>query len=455
MATNLDIPLSADVRRLLDALAADGRAVAVVGGAVRDAVMGREVRDIDVAADATTDEVRAACEGSAWCRSTYAVGERFGTVGVALADGSVVEISRFRGDGIESDAGHRDFTVNALAVLWPSGELVDAYGGQNDIARRMLRAPGDPAERFAEDALRVLRAARFAAELGFAPEPATAAAATGAAPRLAGVAVERVRDELTRTLLAGQADEGLATALRIGALDVVLPEVAALAGISQPTFHDLDVFSHTLQCVANTPATRVLRWAALLHDVGKEPCRSVEDDGRIRFLGHAQQGALIAATICDRLRLPKAEARAIVHLVATHMRLGELDPDNPRAVDRAVRRLDLWEPDAAAPKRLVSAEDALELTLADFAATAHRAEVDAVRSRLASAVAASRERGTREPVRPLLSGRELIAALGIAEGPLVGVAMRAIEDAIETGTLAPGDRRAALEVARQALPGEP
>lgn len=454
MATILDIPLSADVRSLLDALATDGRAVAVVGGAVRDAVMGREVRDIDVAADATPGEIRQACEGSAWCRRTFAVGERFGTIGVALADGSVVEVSGFRGDGPESDAGHRDFTVNALAVLWPSGELVDACGGRDDIARHILRAPGDPAERFAEDPLRVLRAARFVAELGFALEPATAAAAADAAPRLAGVAVERVRDELTRTLLAGHADEGLAVAQRIGALDIALPEVAALDGVSQPTFHDLDALSHTLQCVANTPATRVLRWAALLHDVGKAPCRSVERDGHIRFLGHAQQGALMAEAICDRLRLPKAEARAITHLVATHMRLGELDPDNPRAVDRAVRRLDLWETDSASPKRLVSAEDALELTLADFAATAHRGEVDEVRSRLASAVAASRERGTREPVRPLLTGRELIAALGIEEGPLVGVAMRAIEDAIESGALASGDRRAAIGVARAALGGD-
>jgi hypothetical protein len=135
------------------------------------------------------------------------------------------------------------------------------------------------------------------------------------------------------------------------------------------------------------------------------------------------------------------------------MRLGELDPSNPRAVDRAVRRLDLWEPDTATPKRLVSAEDALELTLADFAATAHRDEVDEVRARLASAVAASRERGTREPERPLLSGRELIAALGIEEGPLVGVAMRSIEDVLEDGSLAPGDRRAAIDVARGALLG--
>lgn len=455
MAAILDIPLTSDACMLLDALAARGHAVAVVGGAVRDALMGRPVRDLDVATDATPDEVRAACEGSPWCRRTFAVGERFGTVGVALTDGSVAEVSRFRGDGIESDAGHRDFTANALAVRWPSGESVDAVGGRDDIACRILRAPGDPAERFAEDPLRVLRAARFVAELDFALEPVSAAAAADAAPRLADVAVERVRDELTRTLVAGCADKGLATALSIGALDAVLPEVASLDGVSQPAFHDLDVFSHTLQCVARTPATRVLRWAALLHDVGKAPCRSVDGDGRIRFLGHAQQGALIAATICDRLRLPKADARAIAHLVATHMRLGELDPDNPRAVDRAVRRLDLWEPGAAAPKRLVSAEDALELTLADFAATAHRAEVDEVRSRLASAVAASRERGTREPVRPLLSGRELIAALGIEEGPLVGVAMRAIQDAIEAGGLAPGDRRAAIDVAREALRCEP
>jgi len=229
--------------------------------------------------------------------------------------------------------------------------------------------------------------------------------------------------------------------------------VAALDGVTQPTFHDLDVFAHTVQSVANAPATSVMRWAALLHDTGKAPCRTVEPGGRIRFFGHARESARIASAVCERLRFSKADTRAIVHLVAEHMRLSDLHTNNPKAVDRAVRRLDLWEPNAAEPKRLVTAEDALELTLADFAATAHRDEADTVRDRLAGALAASRERGTRTRVASPLSGREVMDAFGLEEGPAVGAAMRAVEDAIAEGVIEPGDRAAALRVAAEALRG--
>ena len=459
MGTTVNIPRSPDASALLDAIAARGHGVALVGGAVRDALLGRALHDLDAVTDASPVEVRAACEGASWCRRVYDVGERFGTLGVVLTDGTVIEVSRLRGDAgpgaafadaYALDAGLRDFTVNAIAVEWPSLTLLDPANGRADIAACVLRAPGDPAARFAEDPLRVLRAARFVAELGFTVEPGTESAATAIAPELAHVAAERVRDELTTLLTAPRAGEGLAFALRTEALAVVLPEVAALDGVVQPTFHDLDVFAHTIQTVDGAPASPVLRWAALLHDIGKAPCRTVEAGGRIRFFGHTQQGAEMADAICRRLRFSNAERTAVVHLVREHMRLGELAVDNPKAVDRAVRRLDLWASDAENPHLLVSAEDAIELTLADFSATAHRAEAEAVRERLAAAVAASRERGTRVRVASPLSGRELMDALGLEEGPAVGAAMRAVVDAVAEGRIAAGDRAAALEVARAA-----
>ncbi len=428
MTTSLDIPLSPDTRALLDALVHAGHSAALVGGAVRDTLLGRVTRDIDIATSATPGEVRAVCEGAGWCTGVYAVGECHGTLGVVLADGSVVEVSMQRGDTLAADALLRDFTVNAIAVEWPSRAILDPTGGRADLAARVLRAPDDPAARFGEDPLRVLRAARFVAQLGFELDPATEAAASEVAPGLSRVAAERVRDELSRLLLAPGAEVGLKAAQRISALAIVLPEVAKLGGVTQPSFHDLDAFSHTAQTVANAPAVHVMRWAALLHDVGTP----------------------IAVSICERLVMSKSDTRAIAHLVGEHMRLADLDPDNERAVDRAVRRLDLWKPNVAEPELLVSAEDALELTLADLGATAHRERVAAVRERLTRALAASRERGTRVRVTSPLTGREIITRLGLAEGPAVGAAVRAVKTAVAEGRIAANDRAAALEIARAA-----
>ncbi len=466
MEDTVDTSVSRDAAALLDALTVADFGVALVGGAVRDVLMGRAVHDLDVVTDAAPGDVRAMCEGAPWCRNVYAIGERYGTVGVVLADGVTVEVSRLRGESacgvaqspsttfaerFAADAAHRDFTVNAMAAEWPGLVLLDPTGGQADLAARLLRAPGDPAERFAEDPLRVLRAARFVAELDFDVSPATAAAMSEAACAVCRVAAERVRDELTALLVAPHAPRGLGLLLETGALAVVLPEVAALDGVTQPTFHDLDVLAHTMQTVGCAPQVRVMRWAALLHDLGKARARTIEADGRIRFFRHAQLGAELADEVSRRLRLSNVERIAIVHLVREHMRLGELPLDNPRAVDRAVRKLDLWVPNADPARRIVTAEDALELEIADFAATAHREEAPERQRVLAAAIAASRERGTRRPPTAPLDGRELMHALGLSEGPLVGQAMRAIAEAVADSRLDPGDRDGALKVAREAL----
>lgn len=459
MDTVVDISLPPEATALLDALATAGHGVALVGGAVRDALLGREIHDLDVVTDASPDDVRAVCEGAVWCRRVFDVGERYGTVGAVLSTGDVVEVSRLRADDQEgpfaerfaADAAHRDFTVNAMAAEWPSLNLLDPTDGLPDLCRGVLRAPGAAAERFAEDPLRVLRTARFTAELGFEVEAATEAALPSTVPALAGVAVERIRDELTELLLAPDVARGLRLLLHCGALGAVLPEVYALDGIAQPTFHDLDALAHTIQAVEAAPSTPVLRWAALLHDVGKPPSRTIEPGGRIRFIRHAPIGAQLADRVCERLRFSNAERTAIVHLVREHMRLGEMPVDNAKAVDRAVRRLDLWVASADPPRRFVSAEDALELELADFAATAHRAEAPERRRVLEAAIAASRERGTRQPPAAPLTGRELMTALGLDEGPPVGAALRAVEDAVAEGRLDARDRAGALEVARAAL----
>jgi poly(A) polymerase len=440
-------------------LHARGRDAVLVGGAVRDALLGVASADWDLVTDAPAEEVRAIAEGADGVRSLYDVGRRFGTLGVALDGGGTLEVSRYRAEALDAptlaerfgtDAALRDFTINAIGVDLATGSLLDPAGGQADLAGRLLRAPGNPAERFAEDPLRVIRAARFVAELGFELETATRDALPAATPGLARIAPERVREELTRLLTGPFAPRGLEVLHESRALAAVLPEVAALDGVTQPTFHDLDVLAHTIQAVGLAPATPVLRWAALLHDVGKPPTRTVQLGGRIRFFGHAQEGARLAAQIVRRLRFSTADAAAIVHLVEAHMRFGEIELSNPRSVDRAVRKLDL-RLDETAEEPLVSAEDAVALTLADFGATAHRDRTPDLREVLEEAIAASRERGTHRPVVSPITGGDIMRAFGLAEGRAVGVAKNAVEDAIERGDLEHDDVEGAYVIAGAAL----
>ncbi len=459
MALPPDITLPPDLSALADGLAADGHDAVLVGGAVRDALLGRAGGDFDLVTDATPDEVRALCTNRALARTIYAVGERFGTLGLVLAEGTHVEVSRYREPALvgtttperfSADAALRDFTVNAMGVDLATGDVLDPTNGREDLAAGLLRSPGVPAERFAGDPLRVLRLARFAAQLGFDTDRATLEAARAHSPALAEIAVERIRDELTKLLLAEHPERGLGIALETGALAVVLPEVAAMDGVTQPSFHDLDVFVHTVQTVTLAPPTHALRWAALLHDVGKVPTRTVEPGGRIRFFGHPKVGSELAEQICRRLRMSNAQTAAIVHLVHEHMRLGDLHAGNRRAVDRAVRKLDLWERGSSADVPLVSAEDAVALTVADFGATAGRERTPEVRERLERVIAASRERGTGSRPRHAISGREVIAELGIPEGPSVGAAIEAVDAAVASGEIGAGDRARALEIARRA-----
>lgn len=451
MGPLLDIPLGNDAVALLDALVAAGHDALLVGGAVRDALLLEDLHDLDVATSATPDQIRSVAEGAGWCRRVYAVGERFGTLGFVLADGSVVEVSQLRGDDFESDAWKRDLTVNSMAMSWPTRELVDPTGGRADLAARLLRAPGDPEARIAEDPLRALRVARFVSELGFGVEPATASAVAESVPLLKDVAAERIRDELTRLITGAHPHAGLDFALETGLLAALLPELSTLEGHSQPSFHRYDVLTHTFVAVSLAPATPRMRWAALLHDTGKGPTRSVDATGRVRFIGHADAGAAIARDVAERLRCSGDDARAVEHLVREHMRLGVLDAGNERAVDRAVRRLDLRRHAGADADLLVCAEDALELELADLGATAHAEDVPAARERLSSAIAAARERGARGPAQAPVSGSRLMRELGIAEGPEVGRALQAIADEIDAGRMRPDDEDAAIRVARRAV----
>ncbi len=342
----LEVPapeLPGHVRRILEGLWTAGHAAYAVGGGLRDGLLDRDPVDWDVATSARDEETLALFPGARKVGS-------FGTVRVP-GDVGHVDVTTFRRDhryadhrrpdavdftdDVMLDLARRDFTVNALA--WgsePAGEpgWLDPHGGLRDVELRLVRAVGNPTARFDEDALRLLRAVRFAAELGFDIEPTTRAALDRAVDDMRYVSTERVRDELRRTVEATNPSAGLRLLQDSGLLARIVPELREQVGLPQGKPIGGDLWDHTVATVAAAaaldPADTVLRWAALLHDVGKPATAA---DGH--FHGHHAVGARMAAESLDRLRFPRAEAALVVRLVRWHMTVYE-----PRWTDAAVRR---------------------------------------------------------------------------------------------------------------------
>ncbi len=382
-------------------LRARGFEAYVAGGAVRDHLLGRPPHDVDVATAARPDDVVAL-----WPDARL-VGAAFGVVLVRHGE-ETIEVATFRREGIyrdgrrpsevsfgtlEDDARRRDFTVNGLYLDPASGEVRDLVDGRADLGRRVLRAIGDPAARFLEDHLRLLRAVRLAAELDFAIEPATKAAVRELAPRAADVAAERTRDELLRLLTGPAAARGVALLQETGLLGVLLPEVQAMDGVEQPPeWHpEGDVLTHTKLLFAHLPEpSPELALAALLHDVGKPPTLD-RSSGVPRFPSHAKVGAEMAEGICRRLRLANESRERVVALVAGHMRFLDVRSMRTSTLKRFLRqenfdehlalhradclashgKLDNWGyarasrdelgADALAPPRLVTGHDLMRL----------------------------------------------------------------------------------------------
>ena len=316
------------VKTALERLNAAGHETYVVGGAVRDLVRGSgPVRDWDLATAALPEQTEAVFRDFPLIET----GLKHGTVTVLL-DGMPLEITTFRVDGaytdhrrpdgvrftgrLEEDLARRDFTINAMA--WsPQRGLVDPFGGSGDIRRGLIRCVGTPERRFQEDALRILRALRFSSELRFAIEKETAAALRRQRELLGAVAAERVHSELTRLLCGPGAEEVL---LKYGdVLAVPIPELAPMFGFQQHnSHHDRDVWAHTAAVVGAVPPRPVLRWAALLHDVGKPECFTVDEKGTGHFYGHARRGAELADAVLSRLRFDTRSRERIVELVRRH-----------------------------------------------------------------------------------------------------------------------------------------
>jgi poly(A) polymerase len=333
-------------------LRASGHQAYLVGGCVRDILLGREPTDYDVATDATPDRVQALFPKS------LAVGAQFGVV-IVTEDAAQVEVATFRSDVGYSDGRHpdrvafaksarqdvqrRDFTINALLLDPETDEVLDFVGGREDLRAGIIRAIGRPSERFEEDKLRMIRAVRFAARFRYAIEAATFAAIMRHAACISQVSAERIRDELTKILTEGAARRGFELLDETRLLPEVLPEIARMKGVEQPPqFHpEGDVWTHTMMMIEQLPpgCSPTLAWGVLLHDVGKPPTFTPPSgpDGRIRFDQHVEVGRSMAEAICRRLRFSNDDTEQIAALVANHLRFKDVHQMRLSTLKRFVR----------------------------------------------------------------------------------------------------------------------
>ena len=329
----MKMPIPVPVQACIDRLESAGFATYLVGGCVRDAYLNLQPHDFDITTAALPEQTEAVFHD---CKLVTA-GKKHGTIGV-VTDCGVVEITTFRTEGdysdsrhpqwvkfvpcIEEDLARRDFTIGAMAYS-PTRGFADPFGGRSDLDSHILRAVGNPAARFEEDALRILRGVRFAARFDLQPEAETKAAMTALSPTLEKIARERIFEELSRFLLCAKAAHLLAFAPVLAA---AMPEIAPTIGFDQRSpHHAYDIFTHTAHVTAAVPAELPLRWAALLHDIGKPASFTTDETGRGHFYGHAKQSAEIAEGILRTLKAPTALREEVIFLISQHMTRLEAD----------------------------------------------------------------------------------------------------------------------------------
>lgn len=427
---------------LLSTLEGAGFEAWVVGGFVRDRLLGRESHDVDVATDAPWQDVQRVCEAAGF--STHETGVKHGTLTVVLPDTAdadskhAIEVTTYRTDGaysdarhpenvsfvrnIEEDLGRRDFTINALAYH-PERGLLDLFGGLEDMQRGIIRIVGEPKKRFSEDALRILRACRFCSQLGFAIDAPTYQAMMECKHLLSKVSVERVTSELDGFLQGAHVHDALMSTVDV--LSFVLPELMAMKDCAQVTpYHIYDVLEHTAWVVQHTPPDRLTRWAALFHDMGKPAAAFFSPDGVEHFYGHAAVSIVIARGIMDRLLMsPKFKEQALT-LVKRH---DEVVEANPRSVKRMLSRLD---GNVDLFRKLCNIKRADALSQAPQCAP--RADLADELKRVLDEVLAADEAFTVHSLA--INGSDVIAA-GVPKGPAVGEALARTLDAVIDGRI--------------------
>jgi poly(A) polymerase len=447
-----------------------GRRAWIVGGTVRDELLGRQVADVDVAVEGDPEPVARAL-ADATRGAVFALSEAFGAWRVIDRAGDrVLDLSPLQGETIEEDLSRRDFTVNAMARPLEGGELLDPHGGRDDLASGTLRVLGAGAYR--SDPLRPLRLARFAAELGFEPDEETARLTRAAAPSVVQAAPERVFAELKRLVSADGALDGLALADRLGLLRAVLPELSDLHDVEQSHYHHLDVYGHTLEVLREQIAlegrlgevfgdelaprvaevlaepfgdeltrAQALRLGALVHDIGKPATRGVRPDGRVTFMGHDRTGEEMVRRLGRRLRASEKLTRFLEALTRHHLVVGFLVHERPLSRRQVFRYLQRTAP--------VEVE-LIVLTCADRRATRGRNAEAAIAAHLALArelMAEALEWRASGPPKPPLRGDELARELDMQPGPELGRLMGALQEAAFAGEAT--TREQAVELARR------
>ena len=434
LAPTLDV-----LRDLGQRFAEAGHELSLVGGPVRDAFLGRTPPDLDFTTSARPEETERLL--ATWGSATWDIGKAFGTIG-ARRGPHTVEVTTYRadaydhrtrkpvvafGDSLREDLLRRDFTINAMALRLPGLQFVDPFGGLDDLAARVLRTPGPPEVSFADDPLRMMRAARFVAQLGVVPDPEVYAAMRSMASSLTIVSMERVRDELAKLLLAPHPRAGLALMVESGLADLVIPELPALRLEIDEHHRHKDVYEHTLTVleqaidlegppdgpVESVPGPDlVLRLAALLHDIGKPATRRFEPGGGVSFHHHEVVGAKLAAKRLKALRFDKETVTSVARLVELHLRFHGYG--DGQWTDSAVRRY-ITDAGPLLPRlhRLTRADSTTRNVR-----KAHRLSraYDDLESRIETLLAAEELKA----VRPELDGNEIGEALGIPPGPLLG-----------------------------------
>lgn len=441
------------VRTLAAAFDEAGFALAVVGGPVRDALLGRDTHDLDFTTDARPDEILRIVTPVSTAQ--WDIGREFGTIG-ARVQGEQVEITTYRadsydgttrkpavefGDTIEGDLVRRDFTVNAMALRVPAVTLVDPTGGVEDLVAGVLRTPSDPEVSFGDDPLRMLRAARFCAQLGFDIEEGTLAAVARLRESLRIVSPERIQSELVRLLQTDDPVRGIRVLVDTGLIEEFLPEVPALRLEVDEHHHHKDVYEHSLtalnQAIAlersrhpDAPADATLRLAVLLHDIGKPRTRKLEPGGAVTFHHHDVVGARMARKRLQALRFDKETTDAVAALIELHLRF--FGYAEGAWTDSAVRR---YVRDAGAQLERLHI-----LTRADVTTRNRRkaARLAAAYDDIEARIVALRDQEELDAIRPELDGNEIQRILGIAPGREVGEAYRFLLDLrLDEGVVGP------------------
>ncbi|MCI3931776.1 MULTISPECIES: CCA tRNA nucleotidyltransferase [unclassified Streptomyces] len=437
-----------------------GFSLALVGGSVRDALLGRLGNDLDFTTDARPEDVLKIVRP--WADAVWEVGIAFGTVGCqkdARVDGVEqrfeIEVTTYRseaydrtsrkpevsyGDSIEDDLVRRDFTVNAMAVALPEKEFIDPHGGLDDLAERVLRTPGTPEESFSDDPLRMMRAARFAAQLDFEVAPDVVAAMKAMAERIEIVSAERVRDELNKLIVAAHPRKGLALLVDTGLAAHVLPELPALRLERDEHHRHKDVYDHTLIVLEQAMALETdgpdltLRLAALLHDIGKPKTRRFETDGRVSFHHHEVVGAKMTKKRMTALKYSNELVKDVSRLVELHLRFHGYGTGE--WTDSAVRR---YVRDAGP-----LLERLHKLTRSDCT-TRNKRKANALSRAydgLEERIARLQEQEELDAIRPDLDGNEIMEVLSVGPGPVIGQAYKfLLELRLENG---PMERDAAI-----------